>query len=81
MLLQYGCVKVFAVAAPKTGIWANDNLFLWANEAGTWGEEAGGRIVRSGFWVCTQAGRNQGGRCQKLVSDLPAHDFGNARKF
>ena len=81
MLLQYGCVKVFAVAAPKTGIWANDQVFLWANEADTWGEEAGGSIGGSGFWVRTQAGRNQGGRCQKLVSDLPAHDFGDARKF
>ena len=27
LLLQYGCVAVFAVAAPKTGIWADDHLF------------------------------------------------------
>lgn len=62
MLLQYGCVAVFAVAAPKTGIRADGHLFLWANEAGSWGEEAGGSIGGSGFWVRTQAGRNQGGR-------------------
>ena len=81
MLLQYGCAAVFAGAASKAGIRADGQVFLWANEAGTWVEEAGSRIVGSGFWLCTQAGRNQGGRCQKLVSDLPTDPIGNARKF
>ena len=63
MLLQYGCVEVFAGAAPKTGIRADGQVFLWANEAGTGGEEAGSSIGGSGFWLCAQASWNQGGRC------------------